>query len=515
MFKAEGGDREGHDSSESDDETNASPASPTAPKSWVQRAGTAVHKTAVAVAVPILESNYFVWRSIFGGACELQAVSWGGRMTILGFGLFVLFLLTVYQSALTTQMVATKVLANVENIDEGIRLGMRFCGQRVTAQQVQVLYPRATFTSDPVDGKLGLISRSDVFTSMDQGACDLGVVYEQDLEREHGGGRHCTKMIIGSPIMTSAEGMPFAPLKARAFSHWLQTAVNDGTWASIKQSIKPQSTCAVRQATTQGQVTTSDFLAQTTIVWTITLLGMLLSGVRGKRDRAVGAVTVAGSSNAAEAKNERDAKDEKAAEMVSDELIVERGWDEQSASRASMSAVLHGKSWVERHRASRMSRHSSGSEPESGALDVIPAPAPTEAWQADVTARGTALIDMGIAREAAEVDGVHEELSSMRKRLELASPVMHTKRRDDVAVKEAMDRGMGAGAGLPTMQRPLEGYVKRQRSKSGIESVESSSSVEGDVESPSVRGAPIVRRNQTTKQFMDDSRKAAEGDLNI
>ena len=162
-----------------------------------------------------------------------------------------------------------------------------------------------------------------------------------------------------------------------------------------------------------------------------------------------------------------------------------------------------------------MSRHSSGSEPESGALDVIPAPAPTEAWQADVTARGTALIDVGITREAAEVDGVHDELSSMRKRLELASPVMHTKRRDDVAVKEAMDRGMGAGAGLPTMQRPLEGYVKRQRSKSGIESVESSSSVEGDVESPSVRGAPIVRRNQTTKQFMDDSRKAAEGGLNI
>ena len=138
-------------------------------------------------------------------------MSWGGRITILGCGLFILFLITVYQSALTTQMVNTQVLGNVASIEEGIRQGMRFCAQRVTAQQVAVLHPTAAFTTDPADGLLGLISRSEVFAQMDGRSCDLGIVYEQDLQREHGKGQHCDKMLIGKPVRT--------PVHRRAMPH--------------------------------------------------------------------------------------------------------------------------------------------------------------------------------------------------------------------------------------------------------------------------------------------------------
>jgi len=43
------------------------------------------------------EAVYFSFRSFVGAACELQAVSWGGRITILTFGLFIFITTTVYQ----------------------------------------------------------------------------------------------------------------------------------------------------------------------------------------------------------------------------------------------------------------------------------------------------------------------------------------------------------------------------------------------------------------------------------
>ena len=82
------------------------------------------------------EGGFFTLRSVLGGACELQAVSWGGRLTVLALGLFILFFLTVYQSALTTQMVTAQEWGTVHNIDEGIVRGLRFCAQRVTAAQI-------------------------------------------------------------------------------------------------------------------------------------------------------------------------------------------------------------------------------------------------------------------------------------------------------------------------------------------------------------------------------------------
>jgi len=313
--------------------------------------------------VPILESSFFVWRSIFGAACELQAVSWGGRVTILGFGIFILFLVTVYQAALTTQMVNANVISSVRNIDEGIALGKRFCGQRVTALQAAVLYPTALFTSDPSDDGIGLISRSDVFAQMDSGLCDLGVVYEQDLEREHSLGAHCDKMLIGKPILTSAEGIPVAPSKARALSYWLQEAMNDGSWATIKQRNKPINTCVANspEAETIGQVTPSDFLAGTVLVWSITLLGVVLTAALGRRDRAVEHVEVAGSSNAGHDHAEVERSVVKlrmaAQEAVSDDLL-DRGWDSHNASHASIAAVSSSSRWLKKTRESRASRAS-------------------------------------------------------------------------------------------------------------------------------------------------------------
>ena len=92
----------------------------------------------------------------------------------------------------------------------------------------------------------------------------------------------------------------------------------------------------------------------------------------------------------------------------------------------------------------------------------------------------------GCTRRDSEVieHEVQEELTNLRKQLE-------------------------SGSSQPRMPAPQLEYIQRQRSKSrGADS----SSVEG-LPSPSTR--PIVRRNQTTRQFMEDSKKAAEGGLGV
>jgi len=241
------------------------------------------------------ESVYFCFRSFLGGACELQAVTWGGRITILAFGVLIVVFLTVYQSALTTQMVNKQKYAKIDSIEEGIQLGMNFCAQRVTAEQIIRLYPAAHFTTDPSDGQLGLVSRSDVFRHMDIGLCDLGVAYGQDLEREHGIGQHCTKMLVGRPVATSSEGIPLAPAKAAALGWRLQKAINEGTWDAIKQRNRPQDICNSGEQQLAGQVRFGDMLGQTALFVTIAAVTAVYGAIMGTH-RAVGAVKVAGAS---------------------------------------------------------------------------------------------------------------------------------------------------------------------------------------------------------------------------
>lgn len=117
----------------------------------------------------------------------------------------------------------------------------------------------------------------------------------------------------------------------------------------------------------------------------------------------------------------------------------------------------------------------------------------------ETSTAGVSLEDMGAAkalydeqvarctRRDSEVieHEVQEELTNLRKQLEI-------------------------GSSKPRVPAPQLEYIQRQRSKSDADA--NSLLVEG-LPSPSTR--PIVRRNQTTRQFMEDSKKAAEGGLGV
>ena len=80
-------------------------------------------------------------------------------------------------------------------------------------------------------------------------------------------------------------------------------------------------------------------------MWSVTLFGILLSNMLGRRDRAVTAVDVAGSSNA----HSQESVHVQAA-VIAEEL-VDRGWQAPEAGKASMNALTTGKKWLRNSRA--------------------------------------------------------------------------------------------------------------------------------------------------------------------
>jgi len=212
-----------------------------------------------------IESFYFGMRSLFGGAVEHQAVSWGGRITLMALGLFILFSLTVYTATLTSQMVVRAQHATFNSFAEARNAGVPMCVDRVLYRVVHASYPSEAYVPMP--------NRSAVFDAMVAGECLVGVVWSEDLHEKHGKGAVCNMLAIGDPIMHIARGIPMARWVVAPLSLMLQTMKANGIWQGILDDMKPVDRCAVSRASTSVQVTLNDFLGQALIVMVLVLVG--------------------------------------------------------------------------------------------------------------------------------------------------------------------------------------------------------------------------------------------------
>ena len=175
-----------------------------------------------------------------------------------------------------------------------------------------------THATDTYVHQIGMLSRSDVFWGMDEGLCQLGLVYQQDFQRAHSDGQSCDKMLVGESIYTSAQvgcscihacrciqscmhtimhactyaciyttaqGLPMAPSRGAALSYLVQRATNGGHWTSYKRRHQPFSRCDQTTGTPLNQVSASDFLGQAMLAWVLLLLGALLALTLGRFNR--------------------------------------------------------------------------------------------------------------------------------------------------------------------------------------------------------------------------------------
>ena len=234
----------------------------------------------------VLESSYFGWLSITSGGVAHTAVSPGGRVTLIGFGVFILLAITQYTSTLTSQMVTTAQSSVIHSVDEAIQQGLKFCGERMDSNQMLLLYPRAIFLPDPSDGIVGFASRAQVYPAIDSGECDVAISAAEDLQKHRSEGLHCDKAIIGKePVYTVNWGMPLTDSLSRGLAYHMNEAKIAGLWDALKMSRKPASQCGA-QNSSNDQVSVGQFLAVSSISVGISILGFLLTCIaRGRGSR--------------------------------------------------------------------------------------------------------------------------------------------------------------------------------------------------------------------------------------
>ena len=233
----------------------------------------------------VMESFYVGLLSITGGGVAHTAVSSGGRVTLIGFGVFILLAITQYTSTLTSQMVMGAQASMITSVDQAIEQGLNFCGERMDLSQMIMLYPKAHFVSDPSDGKVGFRTRAQMLPAIDSGDCDVAICALEDLQKYRGEGLHCDKAMIGTtPIYTVTWGMPLSNSLSRELAYHMNEAKVSGLWNSLKEQYKPASQCA--QKSSNDQVALGQFFAVSSISSGIALLGFILTCVaRGRGSR--------------------------------------------------------------------------------------------------------------------------------------------------------------------------------------------------------------------------------------
>ena len=134
----------------------------------------------------------------------------GGRLTQLALGFFIVLMMAVYTSSLTSELLVRELGGTVSSFEEAMERRYHFCAQRTSMAPVVEVYPNAQWARDPRDGEVGIISRADVLHYIDHGLCDAAVLDEEDLDGMHANGRHCNITIVGRPIAFESIGLPLS-----------------------------------------------------------------------------------------------------------------------------------------------------------------------------------------------------------------------------------------------------------------------------------------------------------------
>ncbi|CAJ1432663.1 unnamed protein product [Effrenium voratum] len=126
----------------------------------------------------------------------------GGRIVSLGLAFILILLVSGYTASLTSFLVVDNRLSStVSDLNGAIRLGLKICAHR--SDSVQLLLNGVKEENVVIQQ-----SRSVVLPSVSEGACDLAVVRQEDLEasQAQNGGSFCQLTRIGDPVTTSWTG---------------------------------------------------------------------------------------------------------------------------------------------------------------------------------------------------------------------------------------------------------------------------------------------------------------------
>merc|ERR1712232_363217 len=149
--------------------------------------------------------------SFFAGGVGDDVQTWEGRGTNLGLGMFVLVMISMYTANLTTILVSSATKTPLSGIDEAIAKNVEICVLSTYSAIIKDTYPSANLEV--------MHSRDGIIDAIDDGRCEAGLMYLEDLEEVHFEGNYCELVQVGLPIVEVHRGFPINPLKAKELSY--------------------------------------------------------------------------------------------------------------------------------------------------------------------------------------------------------------------------------------------------------------------------------------------------------
>jgi hypothetical protein len=95
---------------------------------------------------------------------------------------------------------------------------------------------------DPKDGKIGILSRSDLLSNIDAGVCGCAIMPLQDLDVYHANAQHCDKTPVGQSIDVLFQGFPVHGDAASALHHVVVNARGTGQLRALMEVNNPLGT---------------------------------------------------------------------------------------------------------------------------------------------------------------------------------------------------------------------------------------------------------------------------------
>jgi len=249
----------------------------------------------------ILHAIYYGYLGVLRLSYTPPVITLGGKMNLMGFSFFLLTFIAVYTANLAnilTTSSGSQVFVN--NVDEAIQSGLRFCATRELMVSVAHIYGinPTNFVVDPLDEggdglpgfntrRLDPVSRVFDFITTETIAeeddpsryCSFAFAFRDDLELFQSKGLHCNKTTAGLPVWYRQMGMPVSEKAALRLVPLLQSVKNSGHYQQLLEESRPKSLCPPITTTAETE-TASLGIVQLCGIWIVagafSLFGLLL-----------------------------------------------------------------------------------------------------------------------------------------------------------------------------------------------------------------------------------------------
>lgn len=210
-----------------------------------------------------------------------EPTSWGGRVTSLALGIFVVLTVASYTSNLTNILVMEQFSSEFESLEDAVRQGCSICIVNIQVGELLAAFPNAILAKGE-DGESGMESREDVLRLVEEGKCDVGLAFLEDFDlyTAEGNGAHCGLSRVGDPVFYGYVGMPIgnAP-ELQAMKFHVQHLLTQGYYARVKRNAKPPELCTAASQDGSHSFSMRDMMGIFVITGFLSLLGLVISAV--------------------------------------------------------------------------------------------------------------------------------------------------------------------------------------------------------------------------------------------